>query len=124
MEAGRVDLVIPGLGFKLIITNFYRSYVISYKLAVLFTSGNVKRRVHCYFFYWQDHIIFLVSVCGSVPLSADNFRLSPRHLHSLRIGATVLSLSTETGAHVGTATVGNQSALLRLADVNTVGTRD
>ena len=77
-----------------------------------------------YLLYGQNDIIFLVSVGGGVPLSTDNFRLSPRHLHSRSIGATVLRVSTETGAHVGTATVGNQPALLRLADVNTVGTRD
>ena len=79
-------------------------------------------RMRCNFQNGQNDIIIFLGVGGGVPLPALHFRLSPRHLHSGSIGATVLRVSTETGAHVGTTTVWHQPALLRLADIYAVRT--
>ena len=111
------------LGFKVSVINHDGGNIIHHELAVFSSTADVKPWMNYDLLYWQNNVVLLFSVGGGVPLPADNFRLSPRHLHSRGIGATVLRVSTETGAHVGTAAVGNQSALLGLADVNTVGTR-
>ena len=123
MEAGWIYVVSPGLLFKVSLLNLYDGDIIGHELTVQLSPKDIKVWMHCNVQKGQNYIIIFLRFGGGVPLPALHFRLSPRHLHSLRIGATVLSLSTETGAHVGTATVGNESALLRLADVNTVGTR-
>ena len=74
----------------------------------------------CYIGNGEDDVVVLLGVRGGVPLPADDLHISSSHLSRLRIGATVLPLSTETGAHVGTATVWNNVSLLRLADEGTV----
>ena len=121
METRWVDLVSLRLGFKVFVLNFYDGDIIINILAVFFSAGNIKLWMNCYFLDGQNDVILLLGVGGGVPLPTDHLRLSPRQLHSLRVGATVLRVSTETGAHVGTATVGNQPALLRLANIYTVG---
>ena len=76
----------------------------------------------CYFDDGQNHVVVFLGVGGGVPLPALHFRIIPRHYNSRSIGATDPRLSAEIGANVGTATVGNDVSLLRLADVGTVST--
>ena len=93
-------------------------------MAVFFSTADVELWVYDDLLYWQYDVILLFSVGGGVPVTADNFRLCPRDLNRSGIGATVLRVSAETGAHVGAAAVGNNPALLGLTNINTVGTRD
>ena len=70
----------------------------------------------------EDDVVLLLGVCGSVPLSTQDLHVIPRHLNCLSIGATLFTVSTETGAHVWTTTIGNNVPLHGLADVGAMGT--
>ena len=113
-----------GLGFKVSVVNLNYGNITGHELAVFLSTADVELWVYDDLLYWQDDIILLFSVGGGVPVTTDNFRICPRDLNNRSIGATVLTLSAETGADVWTAAVGHQLALLRLTDEGTVGTRD
>ena len=118
------DIVCPGLGFKVYIINLYDGNITRYKLTVFFSTADVELWVYDDLLYWKNDVIVFLGVAGGVPLTTDDFRLCPRDLNRSGIGATVLRVSAETGAHVGAAAVGNDPALLGLTNVDTVGTRD
>ena len=72
----------------------------------------------------QDDVILLVKVVGDVPLPALHLHVVPRHLRSLGVGAAVFSVSAGVGTNIGTAAVGHNISLLRLADKGAVGGGD
>ena len=119
-----MDVTSPRLGFEVSVVNLYDGNITRYELTVFFSTANVELWVYDDLLYWKNNVIVFFGVGGGVPLTADDFRLCPRDLNRSGIGATVLRVSAETGAHVGAAAVGNDPALLGLTNVDTVGTRD
>ena len=113
-----------GQDSKVSIVNLYYGNIVRNELAVFLSTADVELWVYDDFLYWKNHIIILLGVSGGVPFATNDFRLCPRDLNRSGIGATVLRVSAETGAHVGAAAVGNDPALLGLTNVDTVGTRD
>ena len=71
----------------------------------------------------QDDVILLVKVVGDVPLPALHLHVDPRHLRSVRTGATVLSVGAGARTNIGTAAVGHNIPL-RLAEIRAVGDGD
>ena len=114
----------PGLGFKVSVVNLYYGNITRHELAVFLSTGDVELWVYDDLLNWKNDVIIFLGVGGGVPLTTDDFRLCPRDLNRSGIGATVLRVSAETGAHVGAAAVGNDPALLGLTNVDTVGARD
>ena len=74
--------------------------------------------------YRQDDVVSLVEIAGCVPLPAHHLHVIPRHLRRLGVGATVFSVSAGVGTNIGTAAVGHNISLLRLADEGAVGGGD
>ena len=114
----------PGLGFKVSIIDLNGGNITGHELAVFLSTADVELWVYDDLLYWKNDIIVFLDVGGGVPFTTDDFRLCPRDLNRSGIGATVLRVSAETGAHVGAAAVGNDPALLGLTNVDTVSTRD
>ena len=121
-QASWVDIVCPGLGFKVSIIDLYGGNITGHELAVFLSTADVEVWVYDDLLNWKNDVIVFLGVGGGVPFTANNFCIIPRHQNSLGVGSTVLFVSAETGAHVRTATVGNRLALLIFATVNTVGT--
>ena len=121
-QASWIYFVCLGLGFKVSIIDLYGGNITRHELAVFLSTADVELWVYDDLLDWKNDVIIFLGVGGGVPLTTDDFRLCPRDLNRSGIGATVLRLSAETGAHVRAAAVGNDPALFILTDVNTVGT--
>ena len=109
---------------KIIIINMNHCDVVGHKLGVLFSSRNVKLRVSDDLLDLEDDVVLLLSVGVGVPLTTQHLHVVPRHLRDLGTGATVLSVSAPCSTHIGTAAVGHNISLLRLAEIRAVGGSD
>ena len=112
MDSGEVqEVIILGVNYSNVVRNI---------LAVPLPSGYVKIWMPGDLLYGQDDVVLLLSVGGSVPLPTQNLHISPRHLHSPGIPATVSAVSADVRTHVRTAAVGEDVSLLRLTEEGAV----
>ena len=100
-----------GLSLKVSVINLYDGNITRNELTVQLSPGNVELRVYDDLLNWQNDPVVFLGVCGGVPLPALHFRISASHFDSLGIGATGPRVRAEIGAHVGAATVRNNSAV-------------